>query len=232
MDLKAAAAERALQYVTHETYVLGLGTGSTAEKLLEELAEQIKSGRFKKLIGVPTSLRTAAYAKRLGIPIKELDEVSGVDITIDGADEVDAKLNLIKGAGGALTREKLVASASRQLVIVVDESKRVERLGTRFSLPIEVLPFGWTHICRRLEKLGSKPELRQVEGKPFITDQGNYILDCKFANGISDPNKLERQLNDLAGVVEHGLFLEMAHCVVVAQKSGVVVLEKERLAHR
>jgi ribose 5-phosphate isomerase A len=228
MDLKALAAERALQYVTNEVKVLGLGTGSTAEKILDRLSLGIQEGQFKNLIGVPTSIRTQEYAKHLKIPIATLDEVESIDLTIDGADEVDPKLNLIKGHGGALTREKAVARVSRQIIIIIDESKQVERLGTRLALPIEVLQFGWTHVQRSLTNLGFTPILRLAATKrPFITDQNNFILDCSFSNGISDPKKLDRTLNDLTGVVEHGLFLGMANRVVVASANGVEVLEME-----
>ncbi|MBI1730025.1 ribose-5-phosphate isomerase RpiA [Candidatus Acetothermia bacterium] len=228
MDLKALAAERALRYVTNEVKALGLGTGSTAEKFLDRLSLGIQSGQFKNLVGVPTSLRTQEYAKRLKIPLATLDEVESIDLTIDGADEVDPRLNLIKGHGGALTREKTVARASRQLIIIIDDSKRVDRLGTGLALPVEVLPFGWTQVQRSLINLGFTPVLRLGgDKKPFMTDQNNYILDCSFANGISSPQKVDRALNDLTGVVEHGLFLGMADRVVVASAKSVEVLERE-----
>jgi len=177
-------------------------------------------------VGIPTSVRTERLARKLGLPLVTLEEHPEVDLTIDGADEVDPQLNLIKGLGGALTREKVVASASREVLIVVDHSKRVERLGTRAPIPVEVLRFGWKPVARKIEKLGAKPQLRLTDEKPFITDEGNYILDCRFPEGIADPYELDRALNGIAGVVEHGLFLGLADLVIVASPSGVEVFKR------
>lgn len=226
MDLKLLAAERAVEYLRgrKDVKVLGLGTGSTAERAIELIAELQRSGELSGFVGIPTSVRTERLARRLGLPLTTLEDHPEVDLTIDGADEVDPGLNLIKGLGGALTREKVVASASRELLIVADYTKRVERLGTRAPLPVEVLRFGWKTVVHKLEKLGAKPQLRLADERPFISDEGNYILDCHFPEGIADPYELDRALNGIAGVVEHGLFLGMADRVVVASPSGVEVL--------
>jgi ribose 5-phosphate isomerase A len=227
MDLKRLAAEGALELLKGRALrVLGLGTGSTAELVIEGIASLYSSGELEGTLAVPTSERTAKLAQSLGIPLTTLEEHPEVDLTIDGADEVDPKLNLIKGLGGALTREKIIASASKEYIIVVDESKRVKRLGTRAPLPVEVLRFGWKLVERELTKLGCEPKLRTIAGEPFITDEGNYILDCRFPNGIRDPYTLSRALSEIPGLVEHGLFLDLADRVIIASTSGVEVLER------
>jgi len=227
MDLKRWAAERAVEYLKGRqgVKVLGLGTGSTAERVIKLIAELRRSGGFE-FVGIPTSVRTERLARKLGLLLATLEEHPEVDLTIDGADEVDPQLNLIKGLGGALTREKVVASASREVLIVVDHSKRVERLGTRAPLPVEVLRFGWKPVAHKIEKLGAKPQLRLTDEKPFVTDEGNYILDCRFPEGIADPYGLDSALNGIAGVVEHGLFLGLADLVIVASPSGVEVFKR------
>lgn len=204
--------------------VVGLGTGSTASLILEPLAARIRQGL--RIVGIPTSENTAEQARALGIPLSTLADHPRVDLTIDGADEVEiGTLNLIKGRGGALLREKIVASASARLVIVADESKLVERLG-RGVVPVEVVPFEWQSTARRIEGLGARPALRlRPDGGAFLTDGGHYILDCAFGP-ISSAGSLERELNCIVGVVEHGLFLGLADQVVVGRAAGVEVLDR------
>jgi len=221
-QFKQTAAEKAVALI-EDGMILGLGTGSTAKLAVDALGKRVAAGL--RVIGIPTSEATAQQARSLGISISTLDEHLEIDLTIDGADEVElGPLNLIKGRGGALLREKIVASASRRLVIIVDESKLVERLGSRFAVPVEVVPFGWPVAARKLEALGAKGTLRRgADGKPFITDGGHYIVDCAFGT-IASAAKLECDLNSIVGVVEHGLFLGMASQVIVAGQVGVKVL--------
>ena len=221
-ELKRAAALRAVEYVD-DGMVLGLGTGSTATFVVQALGERV--GQGLKIVGIPTSERTATLARSLGIPLASFAEHQRIDLTIDGADEVDRHtLNLIKGLGGALLREKIVAAASRRLVIVVDQEKLVDRLGDHTPVPIEVVQFGWQSTQAAIKKLGADPMLRHAaEDHPFITDGGNYILDCRFA-GIADPQTLERQIGAIVGVVESGLFVGRSSAVIVASTSGVEVL--------
>ena len=221
-QFKQAAAESAVALV-EDGMILGLGTGSTAKLAVETLGKRVQSGL--RVVGVPTSEFTAHQARSLGIPVSSLDEHPALDLTIDGADEVElGTLNLIKGRGGALLREKIVASASKRLVIMVDESKLVSRLGSHFALPVELIPFGWHVAARKLEALGAKVALRSgSDGKPYVTDGGHYIVDCAFGP-IASPAKLESELNNMVGVVEHGLFLGMAAQVIVAGQDGVKVL--------
>ncbi len=216
---KKAAAEAACKHVRDGT-IVGLGTGSTADFAVRHLGERVKEGL--RIRGVPTSLKTERLAREVGIPLVDLNEVEAIDVTIDGADEVDPKLDLIKGLGGALLREKIVASLTARQVIVVDPSKIVPKLGTRSPLPVEVLPFGWAVVERRLRKEGHHPTLRQKEGKPVLTDNGNLVLDVRFPEGIADAARLERDLNNVPGVVENGLFLGMTWRVVVGEADGRV----------
>jgi len=216
--------------------VVGLGTGSTASLILKPLAARIRQGL--SIVGIPTSKGTAEQARALGIPLSTLSDHgradrgradhARVDLTIDGADEVErGTLNLIKGRGGALLREKIVASASARVVIVADESKLVDRLG-RSVVPIEVVPFGWQATARRIESLGGRPDLRlQPDGEAFVTDGGHYILDCAFGP-ISSAGSLDRELNGIVGVIEHGLFLGLADQVGVGRAEGVDVLVRSR----
>ena len=234
MNLKKAAAEWAAALI-EDGMVVGLGTGSTASLILEPLAARIRQGL--RIVGIPTSERTAEQARALGIPLSTFsDQVRAdharVDLTIDGADEVEiGTLNLIKGRGGALLREKIVASASARLVIVADESKLVERLG-RGVVPVEVVPFGWQSTARRIESLGASAALRlRPDGGAFVTDGGHYILDCAFGP-IPSPGSLDRELNAIVGVVEHGLFLGLADQVVVGRAGGVEVLGRSRTDQR
>ena len=224
--LKRAAAERAAEWI-RDGITLGLGTGSTVRHLLDVIAERRAAGQWGDVVGVPTSEDTAQRARRLGIPLATLDERPHVDVTIDGADEVDPRLRLIKGLGAALLREKIVAAASRELVIVVDETKVVDRLGTRAPLPVEVDPFGAAIQPEFLRALGADPVLRVRDGAPVVTDGGNLIYDCRFADGIADPEALEARLALRPGVMETGLFLGMATAVVIAGSGGVQVRHRE-----
>jgi ribose 5-phosphate isomerase A len=223
--LKRAAAERAGKWI-RDGMTLGLGTGSTVRHLLDVIAERRTGGEWQGVVGIPTSEDTAARARRLGIPLATLAQRPRVDLTIDGADEVDPRLRLIKGLGGALLREKIVAAASGALVIVVDESKVVERLGTRAPLPVEVDRFGEAIQPDFLRRLGADPVLRRGDdGAPVVTDGGNHVFDCRFPDGIEDPEALERALALRPGVLESGLFLGMATAAVVAGAGGVRVME-------
>ena len=224
-ELKRQAAWRAVQIVESGS-VVGLGAGSTAAFALRHLAELLRAGHLKDILGVPCSLQVEREARSLRIPITTLEEHPVVDMTIDGADEVDPDLDLIKGGGGALLREKIVAQASRREIIVVDESKLSPVLGTRWAVPVEVAPFGWGSHVPFLESLGARVALRTNRvGVQFKTDQGNLILDCNFGP-ISDPTRVAAQLSQRAGVVEHGLFLGLATDVIVAGDEGITHLKR------
>jgi ribose 5-phosphate isomerase A len=203
--------------------LIGLGTGTTAAFLVHALAERLQKGLTIRG-AVPTSEETAHLARSLGVPVVSLDTHPELDLAIDGADEIDPQLNLIKGGGGALLREKIVASAARRFVVISDSSKLVQRLGTHFALPVEVVPFAQGPVRRRLERLGAQVEPRLHEGQIFITDNQNIILDCRFAGGIPDPLALQTELRAIVGVVEHGLFLHMASQALVAGTEGLVTL--------
>jgi len=222
--LKRMAAERAVEYV-EDGMVLGLGTGSTARHVLEVLAERVRAGALRDIVGVPTSRETGRIARQLGLELTDLESEPRLDLTIDGADEVTSGLQLVKGLGGALLWEKIVATASDRLIIVVDESKLVDRLGTKAPLPVEVVPFGWTTHLAYLDLLGAKTTLRRdPEGNPFVTDGGHYLLDCRFDEGILEPERLERELRQRVGIVETGLFLGLADAVVVGAEGGARVM--------
>ncbi len=226
--LKQKAAEQAVGYVT-SGMVVGLGSGSTVKFALEFLGEAVNSGRLERVVGIASSRQTEDLANTLGIPLTTFEEHPHIDLTIDGADEVDPQLNLIKGGGGALLREKIVAQASRRNIIIVDESKLSPRLGTRWAVPIEVIPFALAVEMHFLQGLGAKPILRgERDQDPFITDEGNLILDAHFGP-IEDVQRLADQLNQRAGIVEHGLFLGMAAEVIVAEKGGIRQLTAETL---
>jgi ribose 5-phosphate isomerase A len=227
--LKRAAAEAAVELV-EDGMVVGLGTGSTAGFALEALARRHRQGL--RVLGIPTSERTAAQAKAAGIPLTSFAEHWQIDLTIDGADEVErGTLNLIKGLGGALLREKIVAAASRRLAIIVDGSKLTDRLGTRASVPVEVVAFGLEATQAALEVLGASVRLRLAQtGEPFVTDSGNRILDCRFGP-IADPARLEKRIRRIVGVIESGLFISRADPVFVADAAGVHRLDSAR-AHR
>jgi ribose 5-phosphate isomerase A len=224
-DLKRKAAERAVALV-EDGMKLGLGTGSTARHVLQVIAERRKRGELVQICGVPTSRATENLARELGIPLTTLDKHPHLDLAIDGTDEVDPDLNLIKGLGGALLWEKIVASSARRFVIVCDESKIVGRLGEKAPVPIEVVPFAYQIHMPFLEDLGGKPKLREKDGAPFVSDGGHYIIDCYFDDGIADPWRLEAELKHRAGIVETGLFLDMAESVVVAAADGIKVLAR------
>jgi ribose 5-phosphate isomerase A len=218
--LKQAAAERAVELV-RSGMVVGLGTGSTAIFATRCIAALLRQGTLRDLTGIATSKATEDEARRLGIPLLGDDMPKAIDVTIDGADEVDPHLDLIKGGGGALLREKIVAQASRREIIVVDESKLSPVLGTHWALPVEVMPFGWRAQARYIESLGGRIVVRQdATGGSFRTDQGNLILDCAFGP-IAQPQELARRLADRAGIVEHGLFLGIATDLIVAGDEGI-----------
>jgi ribose 5-phosphate isomerase A len=217
---KRQAAERAVELI-QPGMVVGLGSGSTAAFVVHRLAALRAQGQLSTVLGVPTSLETEALARSLAVPLTTLEEHPVVDLTIDGADEVDPQLCLLKGGGGALLREKIVAQASLREVIVVDESKRVPRLGTRWPVPVEVLPFGWRSQALFLEGLGARVTRREgQQGAPYRTDQGNFILDCAFGP-IEHPAELASRLAARAGLVEHGLFIGLATELIIAGPTGV-----------
>jgi ribose 5-phosphate isomerase A len=221
-QLKKQAALRAVEFI-EDGMVVGLGTGSTAYFVVEGLGARVKEGL--KITGIPTSERTATQARSLGIPLATFAEHQRIDLTIDGADEVERRsLNLIKGLGGALLREKIVAAASQRLVIVVDQEKLVDRLGDHTPVPVEVVQFGWQATAAALTKLGAEPVLRHAhEDHPFITDGGNYTLDCRVTK-IADARALERDINAIVGVVDCGLFIGRASAVIVAATGGIHVM--------
>ena len=223
--LKRAAACYAVQFV-ESGMVVGLGAGSTAALAVQRLAALLRDGQLKDILGVPCSLQVEQEARDLGFPLTTLEEHPQLDLTIDGADEVDPNLDLIKGGGGALLREKIVAQASRREIIVVDESKLSPALGTHWPLPVEVLPFGWRSQLPFLESFGARVVLRHYsDGSPFLTDQGNLILDCHFGP-IPDPKGLAAELSQRAGAIAHGLFLDLATDVVVAADEGIRHLKR------
>jgi ribose 5-phosphate isomerase A len=217
-DLKRMAGEEAARRV-ESGQRLGLGTGSTASLFLEALAVRLRAGELHDVVGVPTSLRTEEQARRLGFPLTTLDDIPELDLAVDGADEVDPRLDLIKGLGGALLREKIVAAASRRFVVVADEGKLVTRLGERSPVPVEILDFGATATRRRITALGADAVLRLSGGEPYRTDQGNCILDCRFGS-IDDPPGLGRELDSIPGVLGHGMFLGIADELIVGTPSG------------
>ncbi len=224
-ERKRAAAQASLKYVK-DGMVLGLGTGSTARYVLEGVARRIRDEGIR-VSGVPTSLATAEAAKLLGIPLTSLEEHPTLDVAIDGADEVDPRLDLIKGLGGALFREKIVAAAARKFIVVVDDSKLVPRLGTKSPVPVEVHQFGWRTSEAELKALGAQVTLRTRDGVTFHTDNDNHILDARFGP-IRSPAKLAASLDAIPGVVGHGLFLGMADLVLAASEKGVRTLRPTR----
>lgn len=217
--------ERALELVPSGSRI-GLGSGRAAQQFVKALAERIRNGGFRAQ-GVPTSEETARLAKQEGIPLLTLAEAGVLDLTVDGADEVDAHLDLIKGYGRALVREKVVASSSRRLVILVGEEKLVSQLGTRGKLPVEVIPFALPLCERRLEKLGCRPVPYREGSSLFVTDNGNHILDCEVGP-IVDPTKLEQDIRAIPGVVGTGLFLGMADTILVGERDSFRLMEEKR----
>jgi ribose 5-phosphate isomerase A len=219
---KQRAAERAIEQV-RDGQVIGLGTGSTAKFAIEGLGRRVREGL--SIRGVPTSIATERMATELGILLVPLNDAGTIDVTFDGADEVDPDFNMIKGGGGALTREKLVALASKKRVILVDESKLVSKLGESRLLPVEVLPFAWTLSARLLSEMGCVPSLRAEAGKPFLTDNGNHILDCAFG-AIEDAPALEKTIKLLPGVIECGLFIGIADTLVIGFDDRIEIRER------
>jgi ribose 5-phosphate isomerase A len=217
---KQRSAEAAVEYVK-DGMIVGLGTGSTTEFAVKKLGEKVRDGLAIR--GIPTSDITKKQAEEEGIPLIDFSETIYIDLTIDGADEIDADLNMIKGGGAALLREKIVASASREVIIIVSSEKFVHQLGS-FPLPVEVIPFGWQVIFKQLETLGGSPDLRLKQGQALRTDQGNYIIDCQFSQ-IIDAVQLEQLLNMIPGVVENGLFTGLCSRMIMADGDKIVVKE-------
>ena len=225
-ELKRRAAAAAVEFV-EPGMVLGLGAGSTAQKALERIAERLAAGDLTDIVGVPCSEAIAAEARRLGVPLTDLETHPIIDLTIDGADEVDPQLRVIKGGGGALLREKIVAQASRREIIIVDSSKLSPTLGHHWAVPLEVVPFGWRTHEPFLRGLGGAPRRRvDADGKPYRTDNGNFILDCNFGP-ISDPEALAAALSARVGIVEHGLFIGLATDLIVAYADRIEHLVAE-----
>lgn len=223
---KRAAAARAVEYVASGMR-LGLGTGSTARHVVDMVGAKLRDGTLRDIVAVPTSRVTEEQARSLGIPLATLDALETLDLAIDGADEIDPHLDLIKGLGGALLWEKLVEFSAARLVIVADDSKLVERLGEKSALPVEVVPFGARALLPFFRTLGAEPEIRlREDGQPFVTDGGHYIADLRFAGGMRDAAEVERALRARPGVVETGLFLGMADVAVIAGADGVTVRER------
>jgi ribose 5-phosphate isomerase A len=215
---KQRSAEAACEYVK-DGMIVGLGTGSTAEFAVKKIGELVRNGL--SIRGIPTSDATKILAESEGIPLIDFSETMFIDLTIDGADEIDANLNMIKGGGAALLREKIVASASREEIIIVSGSKLVQQLGT-FPLPVEVIPFGWQVVFNQLESLQGNPELRLKQGQPSVTDQGNFIVDCHFRK-IENPEQLEQHLNMIPGVVENGLFINLCTRMIMADGENIII---------
>jgi len=220
MNEKQLVGEKAAEYVK-DGMIVGLGTGSTVFYTIKKLGELVNQGLSIK--GIPTSIQTETLARELRIPLAPFSEVERIDVAIDGADEVDSNLNLIKGGGGALLREKIIAKAANTFIVVADSSKVVEALGS-FPLPAEVIPFGYEMTKKHIKELGIDPILRQVNNQPYKTDNGNYIFDCRISN-IFDAAKLERELNMIPGVVENGLFVKMADVVITLDNEKNVVIK-------
>ena len=223
-ELKQKAGEEAAKRVVNGQRI-GLGTGSTVRYFLEALGRRLADGDLSDIVGVPTSERTETLARTLNIALTTLEEVPVLDLCVDGADEVDPKLNLIKGLGGALLREKIVASASRYFIVIVDKAKLVKNLGQDCPVPVEILPFGWSTTAEQIKAIGGNPVLRMENASPYKTDQENYILDCHFG-AITSPQELGRQLDSFPGALGHGLFLDSADEVIIGAPDGVEVLRR------
>ncbi|MCK5261090.1 MAG: ribose-5-phosphate isomerase RpiA [Thermoplasmatales archaeon] len=223
--MKKMAAEKAVEHVDNGM-VIGLGTGSTVKYAIKKLGERVNTGL--KIEGIPTSLRTKKLATECNIPLVDLNDYTEIDLTIDGADEVDSFLNLIKGGGGALTREKIIAYHSKKEIIVVDETKVVKKLGVDSPVPVEVTKFGWNATKKTLEELGCTTELRTIMDEVYITDNSNYILDCDFGK-INEPEVLEKEINSIPGVTENGLFINLADEIIVGSKQGIITVEERCL---
>ncbi|KAG8475523.1 hypothetical protein CXB51_032272 [Gossypium anomalum] len=230
-ELKKIAAYKAVEFV-ESGMVLGLGTGSTAKHAVDRIGELLRQGKLSNIVGIPTSKKTQEQAVSLGIPLSDLDNYPSIDLAIDGADEVDPHLNLVKGRGGSLLREKMVEGACKKFVCIVDESKLVKHLGgSGLALPVEIVPFCWKFTANKLQKLfqGSDcvAKLRNDgEGKPFVTDNGNYIVDLYLKKEMGDLQVASDAILRIAGVVEHGMFLDMATTVIVAGELGITIKDK------
>ncbi|MBL8949489.1 MAG: ribose-5-phosphate isomerase RpiA [Myxococcaceae bacterium] len=225
--LKKAVGEAAVNAYVKSGMKLGLGTGSTVTFSIDLIGAKLKRGELRDIVGVSTSERTTKQATSLGIPLSDLQQTPQLDVAVDGADEVvkaGESFFLIKGLGGALLREKEVAKRSKQLIIVADDSKVVKKLGTKSPLPVEVEKSAWQAVAKALEGLGGTAKLRESSGQPYVTDNGNHIVDVKWAEGIDDPRGLGRTLDGLAGVKAHGLFLDLTHAVLIASPKGVVTV--------
>ena len=223
-QMKQAVAQAAVAQI-QDGMILGLGSGSTAALMIEALAVKIKSGEIKDVVGVTTSFQGEVLASQLGIPLKSLSSVSEIDLAIDGADEVDPKFQLIKGGGACHVQEKLVAALAKKFIVVVDSTKLVEKLNLDFKLPVEVLPSAWKQVQKTLKDLEGEGNLRMAQKKagPIVTDQGNLILDLTFRNGIDQPELLESQINNIPGVLENGLFVNLTDEVLVGKVENEVV---------
>ncbi|GGB45818.1 ribose-5-phosphate isomerase A [Lentibacillus populi] len=217
---KKISGERAAEFI-EDGMIIGLGSGSTVYWMMKRLGDLVAKGF--KIQGVPSSNRTERWAEEFGIPLTDFGSVQSIDLAIDGADEIDNRLNLIKGGGGSLVREKIVDALADKLIIIADESKMVTTLGN-FPLPVEVVPFGWEVTARNITQLGCTPTIRQKNGEIFVSDNGNYILDCQFSD-ISNPKQLHSSLKSLVGVVETGLFIDMAELVIVGCNEGVSIVK-------
>jgi len=221
--MKKNAGEKAVEWI-EDGMIVGLGTGSTVKFTIERLGELVQNGL--NIQGIPSSVKTKRLAQKIGIPLIELTNEIIIDVTIDGADEVDSNLYLIKGGGGALLREKIIAYHSKKEIIVVDESKIVKALGIGFPLPVEVTKFGWSATKKAIEELGCTAELRKIMDEVYLTDNSNYLLDCDFDH-IEEPVELSEALSNIPGVVEHGLFINLVDEVIVGSRQGTITLERE-----
>lgn len=225
VDFVKRAAGRAAADLVRDHETIGLGTGSTVFFTLERLAERVREEGLS-IRGVPTSKDTEKKARDFGIPLVTLEEIDSLDVTIDGADQIDARFHMVKGGGGALLREKVVASITRREIIVVGRDKLVDKLGKTFPLPIEIVPFARSVVERRLPHFGAHPTLRLRDGAPYVTDNGNWILDGVFAHGIPDPAAMEIALARLPGIVEVGLFIDLAHVLVIGNADGSTTIRE------
>jgi len=226
-DLKKAAALKAVEFVTSGT-ILGLGTGSTVSYAVERIGLLIKEGKLTNIVGVPTSKETEVLALKSGVPLTSLRDNPRIDITIDGADEVDINLNLIKGGGGALFREKIVAEASQRIIIVIDESKFTNQIGSKWPVPVEIATFALKPVTEYITELGAKTDMRMTsDGLIYVTDEGNNIIDCNFGP-LTDPETIASKLSRKSGVIEHGLFLDLATDVIIAGKEKIEQKTKDQ----
>jgi ribose 5-phosphate isomerase A len=224
-EFKKQAAKEAVTFLK-SGMIVGLGTGSTATIAIKIISQLLQAEALDDILGIPSSVKTARLAQELGIPLTSLEEHPEIDVTIDGADEVDPELNLIKGGGGALLKEKILAQASKEVIIVVDESKLSPKLGTKWALPVEVLPFAWKTEAYFLESLGAAAAIRKLTDETlYKTDQGNLIIDANFGE-IQQPDALAQKLQERAGIIEHGLFIGLASMVISSGKSGIQKLTK------